>query len=137
MHYSNLYNRLYTWRQKVSAALAAVWSYRPSRFYFLAVGLSQALSWLQAGLIYRNLSGNLLVLHYNVDFGVDLVGPPARIFIYPFFGLAIFLINLIFAAGLRRHKDWRIFIHLLFGAALAFAIFLNLTFWFIYLINFR
>ena len=136
MDYSNLYARLYAWRQKAAAAFGAVWRFLPSRFYFLAVLLAQALAWLQASLIFRNLSGDLLVLHYNVDFGVDLVGPPAQIFIYPFFGLAIFLINLILAASLHRHKNFRVFVHLLLGAAVIFALFLNLTFWFIYLINF-
>jgi hypothetical protein len=137
MDYSHLYARLYAQRQKALTAGAAVWHFYPSRFYFLAILLAQVLAWFQASFIFRNLSGELLVLHYNVDFGVDLVGLPAQIFFYPLFGLVVFLLNLVIAASLHRHKNFRTFVHLLLGAAVTFALFLNLTFWFIYLINFR
>lgn len=39
--------------------------------------------------------GDLVPLHYNVYFGIDLVGKWYKIFIIPLSGLIIFLINLI------------------------------------------
>ena len=103
----------------------------------MAVGLVQALAWWQAVAIFRDLTGNLLVLHYNVDFGIDFVGNPTQIFWYPLYGLGIFIINLLLAAALHQHQDWRIFDHLLFSAALVFGLFLNAALLFVYLINFK
>jgi hypothetical protein len=137
MAYSNFYDHFYVIRKQTSSALAAVWRFPSSRLYFLIIGLLQLAAWLEAIFIYRQLSGDLVVLHYNVDFGIDLVGTPTRIFIYPFFGLGIFLLNLGLAAALNTQRDFRIFIHLLLSAALIFGLFLNLALLFVYLINFR
>lgn len=137
MTYSNFYAKLYTAGKKVGAALAAVWHFVPSRFYFLTVAFWQLAAWAQAGFIYRHLTGDLIVLHYNIDSGIDLVGHPAQIFIYPLFGLGIFILNLSLSAALHRHQDWRIFNHLLLAAAAIFGFFLDLVLLSIYLINFR
>jgi hypothetical protein len=137
MAYSNFYAKLYTAGKKVGVALSAVWHFVPSRLYFLIVALLQIAAWSQAGFIYRHLSGDLLILHYNVDTGIDLVGNPAHIFIYPLFGLGIFVLNLILTAALYRREDWRIFNHLLLSVAALFGFFLNLVLLSIYLINFR
>ena len=137
MAYSNFYARFYAIRQQAGQAMAAVWRFYPSRFYFLAVGLWQLLTWWQAIFIYRNLTGNLLVLHYNVDFGIDLVADPSHIFIYPLFGLVVLLVNFIIAASLFRHRNFKVFTQLLLAAAALFGLFLSLVVLFIYLINFR
>jgi hypothetical protein len=137
MVYSNLYARLHAARQATGAALRAVWNLRPARWYFLIIGLLQFSAWLQAAYIYRHLAGDVLVQHYSVDFGIDLVGDPSQIFLYPVYGLAVFIINFGLAALGRERPDFRIFVHLLLAAALIFALFLNIALLFIYLINFR
>lgn len=137
MAYSGFYAKFYGFSQKTASVMAGIWRFRPSRFYVLAIAALQAMAWWQAASIFRGLTGNLLVLHYNVDFGIDLVGDPSQIFRFPLYGLAIFLLNFILVAALSGHKDWRIFAHLLFSAALIFALFLNLALLFIYLINFK
>lgn len=136
MVYSNFYARVYTARRTIAGALAAVWRWRPSRVYLLIIGLLQIIAWLEAIFIYRHLTGEVLVLHYNVDFGIDLVGAPAHIFIYPVFGLVVLAGNFFLGASFHRHKDFRIFLHLLLSAATLFSLFLNLALMFIYLINF-
>jgi hypothetical protein len=137
MVYSNLYARLHSARQAAGAALRAVWNLRPARWYFLIVAVLQLAAWLQAVYIYRHLAGDSLVRHYNVDFGIDLIGDPSEIFIYPSYGLAVFIINLGLAALGRERQDFRVFTHLLLAAAVVFALFLNVALFFIYLINFR
>jgi len=37
---------------------------------------------------------DLFILHYNVDFGINLVGRVERVYIMPLFGLLILIINL-------------------------------------------
>ncbi|MFA6995491.1 MAG: hypothetical protein WC249_03740 [Patescibacteria group bacterium] len=137
MAYSNFYARFYDLNQRIGSSFAAVWRFRPSRFYLLTWGLLHIIVWWQAIFIFRNLIGNFLVLHYNVDFGVDLVGDPVQILYYPLYALGIGIINLIIVAALNQNKDFRIFVHLLLATAVLFALFLNLVLLFIYLINFK
>jgi len=137
MAYSNFYGRFYVIRQNVRAAFASVWNFYPSRWYFGIAIFLQLIAWFEAFFIQHNLTGSFLVLHYNVDFGIDLVGDPSQIFFYPLVGLGILALNTIVAAALNRQKDFRIFVHFLLGASVVFALFLNLVLLFIYLINFR
>lgn len=136
MLYSNLYARLYVARGKASGAIRAVWRLKLARLYFFLSGLFQVLAWLQAIFIFRRVSGDILVLHYNVDFGIDLVGAPARIFYYPLAGLALFLLNFIVAAALSGQKDFRALAKLLLAASVLIGIFLCLVLLSIYFINF-
>lgn len=137
MAYSNLYANFYSWGQRASAALAAVWHFPPSRLYLLGLFMLQAIAWLQAYFIFSNLSGDFLVLHYNVDFGTDLVGPPVRVFLYPLLGLVLAFLNIMLAAAFNRHKDFTIMVHSFLATALAFGLLLDLALWFVYLVNFR
>jgi len=137
MTYSNFYGWFYVIRQQIGAALLAVWNLSFGRYYLVALVVVQIIAWLESLFIYRSLSGDLLILHYNVDFGVDLVGMSARIFTYPLIGLGIIVLNLALAAASHRQKDFRIFVHFLLTAALVFGLVLNLALFFVYLINFR
>lgn len=137
MVYSHFYDRFYSWRRQVSAAFLALWRFTPSRFYFLSSLASSALAWAEAIFIRHNLSSDLLVLHYNVDSGVDLVGDPAQILWYPVAGLAVILINYLLAASWSKSRDFNFCAHLLLAAALIFSVFLNLVLMFIYLVNFK
>jgi hypothetical protein len=58
-----------------------------------------------------------IILHYNVYFGVDALGDWKQIFILPFLGLILFLINLVLASHFYRQKE-RIASHLLLLATL-------------------
>jgi len=137
MVYSNLYARLHSVAQETGLSLRALWGLRPAPWYFLSAGILQVLAWWQAVYIYRNLAGDLLVRHYNVDFGIDLVGDPKEIFIYPAYGLLVIMINVGIAALFRDRQDFRIFANLLLTAVIIFSLFLNTALFFIYLINFR
>ena len=130
MIYSNFYARFYAFRQEVALAFATLWRFNSSRFYFGLAVIIQASAWLQAAYIYRHLSGDLLVIHYNIDFGIDLVGAPWRIFLYPAYGLAVFALNWIIASALYRRQHFRLF-------ANVFSLLTGLALMFVYLINFR
>lgn len=137
MAYSNLYARFYSFSQEVAVAFSTLKRFRASRFYFGAAIIFQVSAWLQAFYIYRHLSGELLVLHYNVNFGIDLVGAPGRIFLYPVYGLAVIVLNSVMVAALYRRHYFKLFAHLLLSAALLFSALACLALMFIYLINFR
>lgn len=137
MAYSNFYARIHAFSGRTKDAFWLIFRSAPSAVYFIIFAATQLLAWFQAWSIKNSLSGDILVLHYNVDFGIDLVGSPARIYIYPLFGLAVFVINLLLLLFLSKDKNIKIFSHLLLGAAALFGIFLCLALLAVYLINFR
>ncbi|NCO00143.1 hypothetical protein GW920_03415 [Candidatus Falkowbacteria bacterium] len=137
MVYSNFYACFHTARQKVGVVFRSVGNLRVARWYLAAASALQLLAWVQALYIYRNLAGALLVRHYNVDLGIDLVGDAGQIFYYPLFALVVLILNFVVAALNREHRNFRIFVQLLLAAALVFTLLINVTLFFVYLINFR
>lgn len=137
MAYSNFYARFYTIIDQIKMSFGSIFRFKPNFVYFSIIIFWQILAWLQAWFIRHQLSGNILVLHYNVDFGIDLVGDPSQIYLYPLLGLGVFLANLIFLAIFYKEKNFKILSHFLLGAAAIFGLFLSIALLAIYLINFR
>jgi hypothetical protein len=137
MSYSNFYTKLYATRDRVGASLREIFHFWPSRFYGILIIFWQLVGWFQAWFIYRNLSSNILVLHYNVDFGIDLVGDSFKIFLFPLLALLVSTINLFILIFLAKSKNFKIFVHFLLGSAVLFALFLSIALLAVYLINFR
>ncbi len=137
MAYSNLYARVYTVGQIIWRAFLHIWRFPPAKFYLILNILLQGVAWWQAFSVKSRLTGDLLILHYNVDFGVDLIGPPAQIFYFPLAGLLVLLLNLILTTILCHRREARPLTHLLLGSSLIFSAFLILALFAIDLINFR
>lgn len=53
---------------------------------------------------YIDFSKSSHVLHYNVYFGIDLLGSPLNLFFAPVIGLLVFLVNLIFSFYIYNPK---------------------------------
>lgn len=137
MAYSNFYSHFYASRDKVRTSWRAIFNFKPSLAYLALIIFWQLIAWFQAWFIKHNLSGDILVLHYNVDSGIDWIGNPIRIYFFPLLGLIVALLNFIVLASLYKDKNFRILTHFLLGAAVLFAIFLNIALFAVYLINFR
>jgi len=137
MAYSNFYARFYANIDKIKASFGAIFRYKPSLIYLGIIIIWQCAAWFQAWLIRQSLSGDVLVLHYNVDFGIDLVGAPSSIYYYPLLSLGVFFLNLIILAMLSKDKNFKILAHFLLSAATLFNIFLSIDLLAVYLINFR
>jgi len=137
MVYSGLYATIYDAWAAVRSSYSVVFRQRGVFRYLIVFLVLHLFIWLESGLIYRQLGGELLVLHYNVDFGIDLVSASGRIFIYPLFSLLVLAINLSLAAVYNRHRPTHIYTGLLMSGAVLFTFFLNLYLVFVYLINFR
>jgi len=78
---------------------------------------------------------DLFILHYNVDFGINLVGRVERVYIMPLFGLLILIINLFLL--LYFYKNNKFISHLLLTSVFLVNVFLLMALVSIYLINFR
>lgn len=137
MAYSNFYARFYTVLSRIKLAFGAVFRLASGRVYISLIILGQVIAWFQAWFIRRSLSGDIIVLHYNVDFGVDLVASPNQIYFYPALGLAVFVFNLIILVVFHKEKYFKTLAHFLLGAATLFGVFLSIALLAVYLINFR
>jgi len=85
--------------------------------------------------INKNLSQKLVILHYNVNLGVNLIGDASKIYIVPLLGLIFILINFILLINI--YQQGKIIIHLLMSSAILANVFLLIATATIYLINFR
>ena len=137
MLYSKLYERLYSGRVKIAKMTGEFFSFRPNRIYLIITALIQGFAWWLAYYIFKNLTGDLLVLHYNVDFGIDWVGDLNSIFYFPAIGLAFLLLSIImlFIFGPGRH--FRAQSHYLMGGAVLANVGMLAALLLIYMINFK
>ncbi len=81
-------------------------------------------------------SRNLTSLHYNVDFGVNLIGDAVNIYILPILGLIFFAVNFLLVLFIFRYKNGHFITCLLMAASWISGIFLLMGLFSIYLINF-
>ncbi|MFH1822387.1 MAG: hypothetical protein ABH830_01660 [Patescibacteria group bacterium] len=105
-------------------------------YLIIIIGLNLFL-WLASYLIKINVSQELIILHYNIDFGVDLIGNVNKIYIIPLLSLIILIINIILISNLVKHKFFKFIAHLLLATCIMVDIFLLISLASIYLINFR
>ncbi len=110
-------------------------------FLFIKVYLSilivlNLFIWLSAFMISNKIEGDLMILHYNVDFGVDLFGSVSQIFNIPLLGLIVILLNFLVYIIFHQNKNFRFLGHLLMIASLLVNLILLTSLGPIYLINF-
>ncbi|MFH0923344.1 MAG: hypothetical protein V1825_01285 [Candidatus Falkowbacteria bacterium] len=105
------------------------------RVYLIVLVIVNLLNWAAALFINKNVSQKLVFLHYNVNFGVDLIGDVSRVYVIPLLGLVIIVVNFILLTFIHKHSKF--IVHLLLGAALMANLFLLAAIASVYLINFR
>ncbi|MFH1522266.1 MAG: hypothetical protein ABIE43_00425 [Patescibacteria group bacterium] len=134
---SRYYNIFTLGYQKFFSSVFYLISFFYIRIYLIiSIGLNLFL-WLASYLIKINVSQDLIVLHYNVDFGVDFIGGVEKIYTIPFLGLIIITINIILLFSFSRHDNFKFISNLLLATGAVVNIFLLINLASIYLINFR
>jgi hypothetical protein len=123
-------------KEKIGDAFAEIFSLLPARLYMGAALFLNINLWIFSWLFYRLVRGELIVLHYNVDFGVDFFGDSRNIFIIPALGFFFLLFNFLLLSIFSRNKNFNFICHLMLGTALLANIFLSLALGPIYLVNF-
>jgi len=130
-------HNLALFRSSFSGAWSEIFSRSSARIYGLVVLILNLLNWLSSILLYRSLGNELTVLHYNIDFGIDLVGHRGELFVNPVLGLSFIILNLALLLFFVRHKHYKFMSYLLWPTAILANIFLLLAALGVYLINFR
>ncbi len=116
--------------------LKRVFSYKHLQIYsFINLGLI-SLGFIFAWYIYNNISSNLMVLHYNVLFGIDKVGDPQEIFVLPLLTLAVFVINILLTISFFRKKPFHFLSHLFLISSIAFNVIIIFSILSLFLVNF-
>jgi len=135
MIWLKLLNYLHLRRQTLGEMLLDLLSFFYVRIYLMIVFGLNLLNWLVAFIINKNVSQDLVFLHYNVTFGVNLIGSVKKVYIIPLLGLVIILIN--FVLLIFIHRQGKFIIHLLLVSAMLANLFLLIAAVSVYLINFR
>jgi len=133
---SKLVNSLYFLRQNFISFFSKFFSYLYIKIYLIILLIINILIWLTAHFIDVRIDEELIALHYNVDFGINLIGGVEKIYIIPLLGLAIILINFILSASVNRSRDGIFISHILFITAMMVNLVLLVAIVSIYLINF-
>ncbi|MFH0951134.1 MAG: hypothetical protein V1765_01535 [bacterium] len=104
------------------------------KIFLIFILLCNLLLWLLSWLVVVNINQELSILHYNIIFGIDYIGNPHSIFWLPALGLIIALVNIIISLWLFQRE--KLLAQMLMLSTLVFHIFLGLSLYSIYLINF-
>lgn len=138
MHYFNkILNNFSLTKNNISLFFTDLFLYLHIKLYLISLIFINALVWSIAFVIYNRLKNELIYLHYNVDFGVNLIGESKNIFIIPILGLLVILSNLFLYGFVNKRKDRKFISHILFSGGLSVNIILLISILLIYLINFR
>jgi len=134
---SRIYHYFDLIKDKVIYNLSEVFSLFFIRIY-LAVLLLQNISlWTFVWLFARRVGGDLTILHFTVDFGIDLVGDGHKLFMIPVQGLFISVLNFLLLFVFIKNKNFKVIAHLLLAAAVMANVFLSSALGPIYWMNFR
>ncbi len=133
---SKFINFLYFFRQNFISFFSKLFSYLYIKIYLILLFILNITIWSTAYFIDARIDEELIALHYNVDFGINLIGEAKKIYIIPLLGLVIILINFILATSVSRRRDGMFISHILFISSIVINIILLLAIASVYLINF-
>ncbi|KKR21750.1 MAG: hypothetical protein UT48_C0004G0006 [Parcubacteria group bacterium GW2011_GWE2_39_37] len=132
--FSKILNNIFLFRQWLKGLASNLFGLLYFKIYFSATIFINLLNWILAIFINQKNTADQVILHYNVDFGANLIGNEKQLYTLPLLALTIFLVNLILVNNYRNDK----FIsHILLMSALLANIFLLIAHATLYLINFR
>lgn len=133
--FAKVLNSLYLGSSWARIAIRNLLSDKRVRIIAIITIVLNFLAWAGTIFLLRFIGSEQAVLHYNVVFGIDLIGSALRLLIMPATGIAILVANLLLAASLSEPRD-RLFSTIFTSVALLANLFIVIAVYFIYLINF-
>lgn len=135
--WSKILSSYYLAKQGFAAFIFTLTSALYFKIYLAGIFLANLATWILAVIIRQQSTENTLILHYNVDFGIDYIAEVWRIFLLPLSGLIINIINSILVSVLYKYRQEKLVFHLLFAGALVTNLTILTALCALYLINFR
>jgi len=133
---SRIYHDIYSLKDRLAYLFSEIFYLKHVKIYLAFGGVVNASLWFFSWLFYRQVKEDLIILHYNVDFGVDLIGSPEKIFMIPALGSFALVFNFFLLFVFAKRSDLRMISHLSLAAALLVNFFLSLSLGPLYIINF-
>ncbi len=137
MKYSKLANKWYLFCDQTASAFRAVFGWRHSWVFFLVNLLIVASLFLGSWEIFRNFKEEILVIHYNIDFGVDWIGSKSLVFWLAAIGGGVFLLDFVILLFISKRRDYKFLSFFIWGGLTVCELFLMAAVFSIYLVNFR
>jgi len=126
-----------TWKEQASILIAECFRHRFVRIQFSALILLNALIWLGAFFIYHSISQKLTILHYNIDFGIDLIGDRQKIFTLPALSSIFLLADFSWLVMISRRPQFKFIAQVALGSLFFISWLFVLALFSIYLANFK
>ncbi len=138
-NFTKILSRFYLLKQNLKKNIFDLFSHFFIKVYLGALVLLNFLVWFVASRIYSQAETPQIALHYNVDFGIDLYDDVTKIFIIPFLGLLLTIINLIIIllVNYYQRSEVKFISHILLATAILANLLLLAATITIYFINFR
>jgi hypothetical protein len=134
---SGIYHYFDLIKDKVVYNLAEVFGMLFIKIYLAVLALQNISIWVFIWLFARRIGGSLAILHFTVDFGIDLVGDASKLFMIPILGLFVSVLNFLLLFVFLKNKNFKLIAHLLLATAFMVNVFLSLALGPIYWMNFR
>jgi len=139
INYNKLYNSVYLAIKKIKILFIESFGVLYIKIYLFFLFFLNFIIWIIAYNLYNNIGRDQMILHYSINFGVNLYGDAKKIFIIPLIGLIVIIVNffLLILIGEYNEKDKNFISHILSVSAILVNIILFLSIIIIKLVNFR
>jgi hypothetical protein len=134
---SKIYHYFDLLRGKVTYNFSEVFGLLFIRIYLVILLLQNISIWVFVWLFAMRVGSSLTILHFTVDFGIDLVGDARKLYMIPILGLFVSILNILLLFVFVKNKNFKFIAHLLLATALLVNVFLSLALGPIYWMNFR
>jgi len=131
-----IYDQLHLFFNKLKILFVDLFSFLFIRIFLIFIFVFNLIFFYFSYLIYSRLSQDIVILHYNVDFGIDLIGSKQALFNFPLLSLLVFLLYIIILLFLVKRDDFKFWAYMLLSFLSLFCIFISLALFSVYLINF-
>jgi len=134
---SKIYHYFDLLKGKVAYNWSEVFSLLFIRIYLIILLLQNLSLWGFVWLFARRVGDSLTILHFTVDFGIDLVGDARKLYMIPLLGLFVSVLDIALLFIFLKNKNFKLIAHLLLATAALVNVFLSLALGPIYWMNFR
>jgi hypothetical protein len=126
----------YLIKQNIAERFFVTFNSLAARIYVSILLVLNIVIWIAAKYIAVVVGADQIALHYSVGFGIDYYGDTNQVYVIPFLGLVVILLNFILFSLVSNYKDKNFIAHVLFAGALVVNIILLIAVYSVYIINF-
>jgi hypothetical protein len=134
---SRIYHYFDLLKGKTGYGFSEVFGFLFIRIYLIILLLQNLSLWVFVWLFSRQVGDSLAILHFNIDFGIDLVGDAKKLFTIPLLGLFVSVFDFLLLFVFLKNRNFKFIAYLLLSAAFMVNVFLSLALGPIYWMNFR